>query len=91
MTSMPPLRLLFLAASADTYGSDKVLLDVVEALRGDYEVMVTLPARGPLVSELSARNIRFVVLEDYVMRKRNLRPGEVLAWIGRVARSTRRL
>lgn len=91
MTSMPPLRLLVLAASADTYGSDKVLLDVVEALRGDYEVMVTLPARGPLVSELSARNIRFVVLEDYVMRKRNLRPGEVLAWIGRVARSTRRL
>jgi glycosyltransferase involved in cell wall biosynthesis len=68
-----------------------VLLDVVEALRGDYRVMVALPAEGPLASELAARDILFVVLEDYVMRKRNLRPRQVLAWIGRVARSTRRL
>ncbi len=91
MTSATRPGLLLLAASADTYGSDKVLIEVIEALIDRYAVTVALPTTGPLVSELMKREVSFVVLEDYAMRKQNLRPGAILGWLGRVARSMRRL
>jgi glycosyltransferase involved in cell wall biosynthesis len=82
-------RVLLLAASADLYGSDRVLLDVIDALQPDREIVVVLPATGPLVVELGGRGIPIVVLDDYVLRKRNLRPAAAAAWFARLVRSAR--
>jgi glycosyltransferase involved in cell wall biosynthesis len=50
---VPPRRVLFVHQSADLYGSDRVLLDIVRALvQAGGEAIVALPAEGPLVGEL---------------------------------------
>jgi len=88
--SLPP-RLLVLGASADLYGSDKVLLDVTESLSDHCELLVVLPAAGPLLAQLEERGVRYIVLEDFALRKRNMSPRGVLHWIARVLRTFRKL
>nr|WP_275585776.1 glycosyltransferase [Geodermatophilus sabuli] len=56
------------------YGSDRVLLESVEALRRVSDVVVALPSRGPLIAELERRGARVVVVRMPVLRKAALRP-----------------
>lgn len=61
--------------SADLYGSDRVLLESVEALiETDAEVVVTLPSDGPLVSEIEHRGARVELCPTPVLRKSMLSP-----------------
>ncbi len=55
---LPRRRLLFLHPSAELYGADRTLLDLVVGLpKEGYEVLVVLPRRGPLSEELRHRGI----------------------------------
>jgi glycosyltransferase involved in cell wall biosynthesis len=56
--------------SAELYGSDRVLLESVQALVGaGWRVVVTVPAPGPLVPELEARGATVVRCPTPVLRK----------------------
>ncbi len=68
-------RLLIAHPSAELYGSDRVLLESVEAfLRSRFEVVVTLPTSGPLVPELERRGAVVRFCRTPVLRKSALRP-----------------
>ena len=69
--------------SAELYGSDRVLLESVQAMVGaGWAVVVTVPAPGPLVPELVARGATVVRCPTPVLRKSALTArgfGELLA------------
>ncbi|MDF1839022.1 MAG: glycosyltransferase family 4 protein, partial [Planctomycetota bacterium] len=54
-----PKRLLFLHPSAELYGADRTLLDLVTSLPHDgFDARVALPREGPLSEELRAHGIQ---------------------------------
>lgn len=64
---------LFVHASSDLYGSDIACLRVVEgAVRAGWEVTVTVPWQGPLVSELEAAGARVIELDPLKLRRAEL-------------------
>ncbi|MEO5779319.1 glycosyltransferase [Arthrobacter sp. PAMC25284] len=64
------LSVLVAHPSADLYGSDRVLLETVEGLRrAGAQVVVTLPASGPLVPEIERRGATVVLSPTPVLRK----------------------
>ena len=70
-----PKRLLMAHPSAELYGSDRVLLETVEAFVGrGFEVTVTLPTTGPLVAEIERRGATVELCRTPVLRKSVLRP-----------------
>ncbi len=74
--------------SADLYGSDRVMLETIEALRyRDWQVTVTLPAPGPLVPEIERRGGRVTFCPAPVLRKSALRPLGMLKMLGEALRS----
>lgn len=61
--------------SAELYGSDRVLLESVRGLQeGGARVVVTVPAEGPLVSELLECGAEVVLCRTVVLRKALLSP-----------------
>lgn len=68
---------------AELFGSDRMFLESVAGLReAGHEVVVALPANGPLVPAVQAVGARVVLLPMLVLRKALLRPS---GW-GRLAR-----
>jgi glycosyltransferase involved in cell wall biosynthesis len=60
---------------ADLYGSDRMVLETVDALQSvSWRVVVSLPGPGPLVDELSARGAEIVYCRTPVVRKSAMRP-----------------
>jgi glycosyltransferase involved in cell wall biosynthesis len=60
MSAPTPIRILVAHQSADLYGSDRSLLELVEGLAtpaGPFEFVVCLPEEGPLLRLLAARGI----------------------------------
>ncbi len=56
--SFSPGRILFVHQSCDLYGSDRVLLDIAQAVaRAGGEPIVILPGEGPLAQALHAHGI----------------------------------
>lgn len=56
-------RILYVHHSAELYGSDKVLLSLVEGLdKTRYEPIVVLPEKGPLMASLGKAGIKTLVL-----------------------------
>lgn len=84
--------------SAELYGSDRVLLESVEAMVGQgWRVVVALPGGGPLVPELTVRGAEVKLAPFPVIRKSALRPAgfvrflvSVVTSIGSSARLIRR-
>jgi glycosyltransferase involved in cell wall biosynthesis len=60
--------------SPDLYGSDRMLIESVRALVGDFRVVVTLPADGPLCANLAEAGAEIVVLPVPILRKSSLSP-----------------
>ena len=60
--------------SPDLYGSDRMLIESVRALSGDFRVVVTLPADGPLCANLTGAGAEIVVLPVPILRKAYLSP-----------------
>ncbi|MET4637651.1 glycosyltransferase family 4 protein [Mycetocola sp. 2940] len=63
-------RILLAHPSADLYGSDRVLLESIDALLADQaRVTVTMPVPGPLVAEIEKRGATVVICPSPVLRK----------------------
>jgi hypothetical protein len=74
---------LFAHPSAELYGSDRMLVDSVRAVRdGGCRAVVVLPADGPLRPELDRAGAQVRFLDTPVLRKRYLsaRGGVAMAW-----------
>jgi glycosyltransferase involved in cell wall biosynthesis len=66
--------------SADLYGSDRMTVETVAALRDrGVDVVVTLPVDGPLAAQVRRRGARVVVRRAPVLRKQALTPRGFLA------------
>lgn len=73
-----PRRLLVAHPSPDLYGSDRQLLETVDAaVAGGWEVEVAVPAPGPLVPLLAERGARVRVAPFPVLRKAVLHPARL--------------
>ncbi|WP_298462712.1 glycosyltransferase family 4 protein [uncultured Cellulomonas sp.] len=82
-------RVVIAHPSPDLYGSDRQLLETVEALRDHgWQALVQLPEAGPLVPELQARGALVRIAAFPVLRKSLLRPVSLLALPWRMAAST---
>lgn len=82
-----PSILLF-HASADLYGSDQTILDLVEGLvDAGWRVEVALPRTGPLVAALEARGARLHLGGFSVFGRSTLRPAGLLAFPFQLLRS----
>lgn len=57
-----PRRILFLTSSADRYGSERALVELVSALRPGWELSVVVPGSGPLVGELEELGVTVTIL-----------------------------
>lgn len=64
--------IFFFHASADLYGSDYVLLELIKKTLQHYKVIVFLPKYGPLVDELIKCNAEVIVSRMAVLRKEYL-------------------
>ncbi|MCE4538318.1 glycosyltransferase family 4 protein [Pelomonas sp. P7] len=86
--SIAPHRphVLVVHSSAELYGSDKSLLDLVQARREEFEFTVALPEDGPLVPLLRAAGARVAAMDVCKVKRDMLKPAGLLA----VWRSTRR-
>jgi len=74
--------------SADLYGSDRVMLETVDALvAAGRHVVVTLPAEGPLVQLIGERGARVELCPSPVLRKSALRPVGMVKLLWETARS----
>lgn len=79
-------HVLVVHSSAELYGSDKSLLDFVQARRDEFEFTIALPEDGPLIPLLRAAGARVAVMDVCKIRRDMLKPSGLLA----VWRSTRR-
>lgn len=59
MTKKPKRKILFLEQYATISGGQKVLLSIIDGLKGNYEFSVMLPKTGALTDELKKRNISY--------------------------------
>ncbi|WP_431278363.1 glycosyltransferase family 4 protein [Leifsonia poae] len=76
--------------SAELYGSDRVMLESVSGLIDDgWEVVVTVPTDGPLLSELRNRGARVEICPSPVLRKNVLRPAGMLRFLRTTAAGAR--
>lgn len=83
-------RVLIAHPSADVYGSDRQLLESIDALRAaGWEVTVCLPAGGPLVGLLA--DARVHIASFPVLQKSLLRPASLLGMALRTPRDLFRL
>ena len=79
-------HVLVVHSSAELYGSDKSLLDLVQARRAEFQFTVALPEEGPLIALLHAAGARVAVMDVCKVRRDMLKPSGLLT----VWRSTRR-
>lgn len=88
-------RLLVAHPSPDLYGSDRQLLETIDAAVADgWQVEVVVPADGPLVPLLAERGARVRVATFPVLRKAVLHPSRLLRFAAesvRAAAGIRRL
>ncbi len=54
-------NILFIHQSADLYGSDKMLLYLVESVKNEAYPIIVVPEIGPLTEELRKRDIEFII------------------------------
>ena len=85
MSSPQPGDTILLAhPSAELYGSDRVLLESVSALvDAGWRVVVTVPADGPLLTQLTDRGADVIRCVTPVLRKSALRPWGMVRLMGR--------
>lgn len=87
------MRVLFLHPSDELYGSDRVLLQVIQALRGA-ELRVLLPddvPRGLLADRLAEQGVRVERMPLPVVRRRYRTPHGVVTFVSKSIRSMVRL
>lgn len=86
---MKELRtVLFCHATAELYGADYVLLQLVKQMRGTrFRPVVVLPFRGPLCDEFEKEGIEFRIFEMPVLRRQYFTPWGIAVFGWRFLRS----
>ncbi len=85
-------NILIIHQSADLYGSDKVLLDLVRELpRADIHPIVVLPVSGPLREALASAGIETHICPVLKISRSSLTPVGFVKLIGEVPRAIRQL
>jgi len=70
-----PINILFLHASSDLYGSDKILLSIINDIdRTKFRPLVVLPVEGPLVDRLRQMGVEVLVRDIGILRLRYYTP-----------------
>ncbi len=84
-----PLRVLVIHSSAELYGSDKSLLDVVRLRPSHMAMTVVLPEPGPLVAVLQASGAEVLVGEVCKLQRAMLSPAGLWRTLCSVLRTLR--
>jgi len=85
-------KAIFVHAAADLYGSDLVCLRVVQGARAaGWDVDVTVPSDGPLVSSLRAEGAGVLRVDPLKPRRADLRPARLPSTLARWIRNYRAL
>ena len=73
-------RILLIHSSAEMYGSDRSLLNIIKGInKTQFVVHVLLPCEGPLAHEIRKINeVTLVFYDIAVLRRKNLSPGGML-------------
>jgi glycosyltransferase involved in cell wall biosynthesis len=83
MTERRDGTVLIASPGADLYGSDRMMLETVEALRdAGWRVVVALPHDGPVVPEIRRRGGEVALCRTPVVRKSALKPAGALRLAG---------
>lgn len=86
------IRILYIHQSAELYGSDKVLLELVGGLdRAKYEAIVLLPTDGPLVAALTAAGVECKIVPITRLSRATLSWRGLLGLPGNLIRSFREI
>ena len=66
--------ILFIHSSAELYGSDKSLLNIIKNIsRKKFRIYVLLPAEGPLSDEIrKMKNVKLFIFDVAILRRKNL-------------------
>jgi glycosyltransferase involved in cell wall biosynthesis len=84
-SKQPGGTVLIANPGADLYGSDRMMLETVEALRAaGWRVVVSVPHDGPVVPEVRRRGAEIAFCRTPVVRKAALKPAGALRLIGDV-------
>ncbi len=54
-------KILIFSSGSELYGSERGLLNLIEAIRGEYEITVVVPRQGPLQKMLKRKNVSIFV------------------------------
>ncbi|RQN02444.1 glycosyltransferase family 1 protein [Clostridium butyricum] len=75
-------KILYLHAGAELYGADIVLLELLKNIdKKKFEPLVILPCEGPLVKKLKQNNIKVMVIEYPILRRKYFTPFGILNYI----------
>jgi len=75
-------RILFLHSSADLYGSDRCLINLLTYLdRGRFEPHVIIPCHGPLIQALHELGIEPRVMSFGILRRQLFHPFGILSYL----------
>ena len=86
-----PVPILYVHGSADLYGSDRLLLDLIASLdRDQFDPVVVVPGRGPLVAALEDMDVEVQVRSLSVLH-RSLSPRYWMRFFGSLPGSIRAL
>lgn len=82
-------KILYLHASAELYGADYVLLELVTRLnKSKYEPIVLLPFRGPLYEKMLGLGVDVRILDFAVLRRQYFTPKGIIEFAYRLFVST---
>lgn len=85
-------KILYLHASAELYGADYVLLELVKRLnKSEYEPIVLLPFRGPLYTKMQEMGVSVQIVDFAVLRRQYFNPKGMVEFAYRLLVSTIRI
>jgi glycosyltransferase involved in cell wall biosynthesis len=88
---MSRLRLLLVQPSAQLYGADRAMLSALPELTESFDVTLAVAAPGPVLERARAMGAETIVLPDFALRRRNVRPIAFVPYVVRIARAIVRL
>lgn len=84
-------RVLYLTASAGTYGAENALFDLIRSFSKDIEPIVLVPEPGPLVDSLTGLGIQCRIVPFTILDRKYFHPFRILVYKASAVLSTLRL
>ena len=84
-------RVLYLTASAGTYGAENALFDLIRSLPKEIEPIVLVPEPGPLVDSLTGLGIQCRIVPFTILDRKYFHPFRILVYKASALLSTLRL